>query len=86
MSERRVPLEQPGFVEDEPLRTWLTRMMILINGAFASAPDFTPTGVIPTHITDGMVRYFNQDLSAIDPQINAPGPYMVVEGTWQKMT
>lgn len=83
MTYRRIPIEQPPVSDEVALKEWLTRMIILINASFDSSVNFTPTGIMPNKLENGMVRYFNQ---AILPNITSPGPWMYVEGTWEKMT
>ena len=81
MTARYIPLEHPPF-EDARSVEWLTRMMLLINGALQQVVDFTPVGSLPDKITNGTAAYFSV---AILPDITTPGPWIYVEGTWRKM-
>lgn len=82
MSNRRVPLEQPPYVEDQLLQEWLSRMMIMINAAFDQVQHYDPIGVIPDKVSNGDLYYFNQ---IILPEITAAGPWMYVEGVWTNL-
>jgi hypothetical protein len=82
MSARLVPNIQPP-ISDAALKEWLNRLIININGAFSTQVDFTPIGYMPTKYRNGSAFYFS---TAIAPDITSPGPWMYVEGTWQKLT
>lgn len=80
---RKVLLEQPPFIEDDLLKEWLTRTVIMINAAFDQELFMDPVGQLPPHIQDGMMVFFNQ---AIAPDITHAGPWIVVGGVWKPMT
>lgn len=79
----QLPQEQPPVDDPVQLAEWLTRTVILINGALESNNDFEPTGVIPDKTFEGMVRFFDQ---ALLPDITYAGPWVVVGGTWKPLT
>jgi len=76
-------LEQTPFIEDAALQEWLTRMMITISAELEKGSDLEPQGYLPDKIQDGMIRYFNQ---SILPDITSEGVWVVVAGTWTKMS
>ena len=82
MTYRKIPSEQPP-TDNVSLKEWLTRLVNQINGVFNNTPNFTPTGIMPNKLENGMVRYFNQ---TILPDITSAGPWMYVESSWKKIT
>ena len=84
MTLRRIPNEQPPPFDDPRQVEWLTRIVLLINGALTDTVDFTPVPDLPPYITNGTARYFNRAIPLTD--ITSPGPWMYVEGVWQKLT
>lgn len=77
-----LPQEQPPVEQPARLREWLSRMMLLINGALRDKDNLEPTGKMPTVAYNGMVKYFSV---AIPPDISYPGPWMYIEGEWVSM-
>lgn len=78
---QRLPQEHPPKDADARVE-WLTRLVILINGAFDLVYDLEPEGSLPTKISDGMFRFFSQ---AILPDILYAGPWIVINGAWEPM-
>lgn len=78
-----LPQEQPPVEEPRRLREWLSRMMLLINGALLNKDNLEPTGQMPTVIYDGMTKYFSV---IILPDITHVGPWMRVAGVWKPLT
>ena len=78
---QRLPQEHPPSGEDARIE-WLTRLVILINGAFDLVYDLEPEGFMPSKISDGMFRFFGQ---AILPDIPYAGPWIVINGVWEPM-
>jgi hypothetical protein len=82
MSYRRIPYENLPFDDPQQMQEYMFRLIANINSALSLVNDFTPTGIMPDKVENGMVRYFDQ---AILPNITQPGPWMYVEGTWRFM-
>ena len=76
-------MEQPPYTEDPALQEWLTRMMLTISAELEKGGDLEPQGYLPDKIQDGMVRYFSQSIS---PDITSAGVWVVVSGSWTKMS
>jgi len=75
--------EQPPVDDPVLLAEWLTRMVILINGALETNRNFEPTGSLPNKTFEGLTKFFNR---AILPEITYPGVWVIVEGSWKPMT
>lgn len=78
-----LPQEQPPVKDDPRLSEWLSRTIILINGALETVYTLPIDGKMPTTIEDGMIKFFN---SSISPDIEYAGPWIVIDGKWEAMT
>ena len=78
-----IPQEQPPVNDPVLLTEWLTRMIILINGALSASQNYEPTGSIPERQFNGMVKYFDREIL---PDITHAGIWAIVEGVWKPLT
>lgn len=78
-----LPQEQPPVDDPVLLAEWLTRTVILINGALTTISNYEPTGSLPEKTFEGLTAFFDR---AILPDITHPGPWVIVEGSWKPLT